>query len=243
MSRREEIDDLIGFAPEKRKPGRPRKDPSAGPPKPKRKPGRPRKVPSDASGQPHEADDVEIDLSSAKVYELLGGVSVQWLAKAFTMTRHNVEIRLRNLRPIDIGKHGNPLYSLPEAASYLVTPKFDMNEYLRSVKPEDMPEHLRNPYWQAKIRQQTWQRNAGQLWPTEAVLERFSEVLLNIKTKIQQIPDTVERTCGLNIAQYKVVSAATDGILDEIHSELLKMASEKRTPSQLVAEEVQEEDA
>lgn len=179
-------------------------------------------------------DDVEqVSLRTADVHSVVGGVSLPWLMKAFRMGRGTAEKKLMGCPPIGQGKHGTPLYDLPEAASYLVKPRVDIEEYIKSVKPDQLPERLREAYWSAKLKSQRWEEKAGQLWRTEQVLERFSEVLQSMRVKLQLIPDRVERESALIPEQHEVVRAIVDDVQDEMYQDLVEFAKNGRTPNQL----------
>lgn len=175
--------------------------------------------------------------SSRDLYKVINGVSVQWLAKAFGLTRHVVEQRIRGCRVVSSGDYGNPLYDLRDAAAYLVEPKIDIEEYLSKVKPEKLPEKLRESFWNAKLKEQRWKRSAGELWDTERVMAVFAEVLGNIRDRLQLIPDTVERLGGLDVKQWQMVRNLVDQAQDEIHSEILRFADGDTTLNQLGQEE------
>lgn len=181
-----------------------------------------------------EAEEVEqISLRTADVHSVVGGVSLPWLMKAFRMGRGTAERKLRGCPTIGQGKHGTPLYDLPEAASYLVTPRVDMEEYIKSIKPDQLPERLREAYWSSKLKSQRWEEKAGHLWRTELVLERFSDILQSMRVKLQLIPDRVERATGLDVEQREIVTAIVDDVQDEMYQNLVTFAKEGATPNQL----------
>lgn len=178
-------------------------------------------------------DDEPLNLKTRDVHSVVGGVSLPWLMKAFRMGRGTVERKLMGCEPIRTGKHGTPIYDLPEAASYLVTPRVDMERYIQSIKPDQLPERLREAYWSAKLKRQRWEEKAGHLWRTEKVLEVFSGVLQSMRTKLQLIPEEIERAAGLSEEQHAVVRSVVDEIQDQIYHELLAAAKNGRTPNQL----------
>lgn len=183
-------------------------------------------------------EDVEqISLRTADVHSVVGGVSLPWLMKAFRMGRGTAERKLMGCAPIGQGKHGTPLYDLPEAASFLIKPRVDIEEYIKGIKPDQLPERLREAYWSAKLKSQRWEEKAGQLWRTEKVLERFSEILQSMRVKLQLIPDRVERESGLTPEQHEIIRKIVDGVQDEIYQELVEFARTGKTPNQLGEEE------
>ena len=167
------------------------------------------------------------------VHSILGGVSVMWLMRAFGMGRQTVERKLRGIKPIGSGKHDTPLYDLKEAAAYLVKPRIQMDSLLKELKPDDLPERLREAYWSAKLKQLRWEEKAGHLWPSPAVIELFSEVLAQIRTRTQLIPDECERVAGLSQRQVEVVRGIVDSIQDDMHKAIQAIAEGPQSLSML----------
>ncbi|MEL4071764.1 DUF1441 family protein [Ochrobactrum sp. GPK 3] len=190
-----------------------------------------------AANAQSDTDDGDLNLSSQNLFLLANGVSIQWLAKAFGLTRAIVEGKVRGCRVVGTGAQGNPLFDLREAAAHLVEPIFDLDDYLSKVKPEKLPERLRESFWNAKLKEQRWKKAAGDLWDTEQVMTVFAEVLSNIRDKLQLIPDTVERLGGLDVKQWQMVRNLVDQTQEEIFAEMQRFADGDSTFSQLVQEE------
>lgn len=175
----------------------------------------------------------DFSLRTADVHSVVAGVSIPWLMKAFRMGRGKVERRLRGIAPVGQGKHNTPLYDLPEAAACLVKPRIDLEEYIKEMGPDALPEQLRDAYWSAMLKKQRWQEKAGELWPTAKVLERLSEVLQDMRVKLQLIPDSVERQVGLTAEQRRIVTEIADSVQDEMYQVILRFAESGETPNQL----------
>lgn len=186
-------------------------------------------------------ESAQLSFSAKDVHKLKNGVSIQWLARAFRMTRHIVEKKLRKCPVAGSGEFGNPLYDLVEAAGYLVEPKVDIKEYLKTAKDDELPERLRESIWNSKLKKQRWEEKAGHLWRTEYIMDRMGEVLANTRQSVQQIPDRVERIAGLSIEQYRIVRNATDEVLNQIYEEIVAMQEGASTFNQLHDEALPEE--
>lgn len=196
------------------------------------------------TSDPSERDEPHLEklsFSARDVHLLKQGVSVQWLARAFRMTRHHVEKKLRACPVQSMGDWGNPMYDLVEAAAYLVEPKVDIKEYLKTAKDEDLPEKFRESVWNSKLKKQRWEEKAGHLWRTEYIMDRMGEVLANTRQSVQQIPDRVERIAGLSIEQYRIVRNATDEVLTQIYEEIVAMQEGASTFNQLHDEALPDE--
>ena len=196
------------------------------------------KKPVGAPAVPEVDFDEAQNLSSKDVSAmLLYGVSVQQLARLFRLTRPGVEKKLRNARPIDLGSHGNPLYDLADAASYLIEPKIDIEEYLSMIKPERLPDHLRETFWNAKLKRQRYEEKAGDLWRTAKVMEVVGELLLDIGNKLNLIPDRIERMPGLTPEQYRLVRSAVDAVREEVFDEAKRLGRGEHVTNQLGEED------
>lgn len=185
-----------------------------------------------------------LDLSTLSAHRVAGGVSIAWLMQAFRMGRVAVEKALAAGRclPTSSTRNGGHLYDLPDAAACLVVPKTDLKAYLRTLKANDLPEHMQEGYWNAKLKEQTFRRLAGELWSTTAVLNVFASTFKAIKEQTQLWPDTLESKVNLTPQQHKALTFAIDQLLDDIRANLLTAKEEGRTLSQLGEVEVNELD-
>jgi len=168
---------------------------------------------------------------SPDITQIFRGVTVTWLMQAFRMDRSTVKKRMANCQPLKYGKGNVPIYDFVQACEYLVKPKVDLDEYLKRLKPEDLPLDLRKEYWEAQLKKQRWEEKAGQLWRTEDVIEVYSEALKHIKTSTQVWASNLDRKTGLSTEQYDLLISMTDRLLSDMHQRLLEMQSHKTTPN------------
>lgn len=164
--------------------------------------------------------------------EIVSGVTVFWLAKAFGMEVSTVRKRLADCPTVG-RKTSGYLYSLPVAAAYLVKPRVDIKAYLEQMRPQDLPAQLQVSYWDAKIKQQRWESSARHLWHTEDVIEVLSEVFKTIKFTLQLWPETLERTTALKEEDREVLVRLADELQDELYEKMKEMAAERSTPHSL----------
>lgn len=222
--RRREIDDLAGGEV-------------------KRKRGRPRKVQVERTPEPAEPEDDDAeapDLSYKSVYAIRQGVPVRWLSLVFGHTEHVVKRRLKDVRPVDVGAHGNPLYTVVEAAPYLVEPKMDLKEFLLSIRDEDLPDDLRLKFWSARRQRNKTLLEEGELWWRAEVVAKFGEILLALREKLQLAPEIIERQTGVTPDQYKLLRGIIDSVQDDMHKTILELAAKDQTLSVLGGSEEDE---
>lgn len=188
----------------------------------------------------------ELSTLDDNVSGIVGGVSVAWIVKAFRMGRGTVERKLVGCPSLGFGKHGVPLYDLSTAASYLVNPsERDISRLLEKLDPKDLPEKLREAYWNAKLKEQRFLEKAGELWATEQVIDKVSEMLANAKALLTLLPDDLERDAKLTSEQRQVAKKKVDAVQNAFHKMILKMAEEASTPNSAIAfqEEVAADEA
>jgi hypothetical protein len=163
---------------------------------------------------------------------VLKGVTVTWLAQAFGMSPLTVKTRLLMCPHRGETKAGY-LYDLREAAPYIIKPVRDLKEYLKSIKPEELPTKLQEKYWRALMQRIKYEERAGTLWRTETVLFVLGEVFQTIKFSLQLWADNLDRSTGLTTEQRELLRGMVDGLQDEIYTKLRDFEKSHRTPSVL----------
>ncbi|MDQ0317712.1 phage terminase Nu1 subunit (DNA packaging protein) [Amorphus orientalis] len=157
------------------------------------------------------------------------------------MSRYRVQTRIRRLRPLGFDRSNAALYDLADAAACLIEPKVDAAKLLRDLKPEQLPDRLRETYWNAKFKQLRYEEKAGDLWRSEKVIALLSEVLQDIRTKLQLLPDSLDRAIGLSNEHLTTVTSIVDTIQDDIHKQIVEVAASGRTVNRLLEEEEEAE--
>jgi hypothetical protein len=174
-------------------------------------------------------------LKTENIHEITGGVSIPWMMGSFRMGRAKVVKLLQdgNVRPIGTHRNGGAYYDLPEAASCLVTPKQDFKAFLKTLKPSDLPINMQENYWAAKLKEQKFRMQAGDLWATPAVMQVFGDTFKMIKSKVQLWPDTIVESVGMNDEQREIMHQLMNDLLNDLAKELMDDATINETRSQL----------
>lgn len=196
---------------------------------------RPRKIHTlpddDIVGVPAPAEDSVNAIAKAPDLGLVvGGVSAAWLGHVFGMDKNTVKKRLSGC-PVAGMNRGTPHYLIRQAAAYLVTPKFDIEEYIKSVRAQDLPPHLNDTYWSALGKRQKVLMDAGETWDTSDVLDVFGRANIQIKSTVQLWVDEVERVQGLTDDQRAMLIRMSDGLLEDIHEIYVTEPEKCRTRS------------
>lgn len=160
------------------------------------------------------------------------GVTINWLAQAFNMDHRTCTHRLKECPALKRPQGGGrgTIYDLATAAQYLVTPKFNVEEYLRTMRIEDLPTRLQEGFWAAALKRQKWEENAGRLWRTERVVKLFSETFLLIANDMKMWLDDMEAVTEVTAEQ----RAALEKQLAILQTKVTKRVRElpRVTPSQ-----------
>jgi hypothetical protein len=167
----------------------------------------------------------------------LQGVTVSFLAQVFRIDNSAVKRKLVNCPILESRRRGTTqvqhLYDLATAAKYLVDNEIDAATLISRLKREDLPPAISTAYWDALLKKQKFEENAGDLWRTEKVWEVLSTTFQNLKFTMQLWPETIERLTGLTDEQRELLQEMVDGMQQELFNAMVKQAKETRTGSQL----------
>jgi len=167
----------------------------------------------------------------------LQGVSVSFLAQVFQLDPAKVKRLLVNCPIKHSQKRGKTqtqhLYDLATAAQYLVEPKISVEDVLKQIKREDLPPAINTAFWDAQLKRQKWEENAGQLWRTETARSVIGGMFQTVKFTIQLWGDTIERQTGLTEDQREVLNSMTDTLQQEMFDSLQENAQTHMTGPQL----------
>ncbi|WP_313609856.1 DUF1441 family protein [Rhizobium sp.] len=163
--------------------------------------------------------------------DIYTGVSVDWLSKVFRMSRAAVVASLADCPPLRDG--GAKHYDLATAAAYLVDPVKDLQAAMKKLKAEDLPENLRESFWNAQIKELKYQTLAGELWPTKSVEKVQGDAFKAIRSHTMLWADTVEEKAGMNPKQHSVLTGLVDQLLNELHATLVAFEKKSATHSKI----------
>lgn len=129
-----------------------------------------------------------------------------------------------------LGKNGQrDLYDFMTAVAYLVDPKVDIEQYIKTVNPKNLPTQLNKDYWDARSRRLKYLLAAGEAWHTEDVVEVFGTVFMTIKDRLQLITETMRDRAKLTDEQAKRFSEMIDGLQDDLYTAMVTMPKDRQT--------------
>ena len=136
------------------------------------------------------------------------------LGDIFDMHRHTVKKRLGGVKPDGLIR-GNPAYTIKTASRYLADSSL-IDEVVRD--PDMMDPADARDYWEAKIKEQKFTEQEGDLWRSDEVLEAISGVCKKISMALRGIPDILERRTGLDAKQMVLVEDIIRAAMQDMHS-------------------------
>lgn len=163
---------------------------------------------------------------------VMRGVTASWLAQVFRMDLQTVKQRLKDCPPIDNRKNGY-IYDLKVATQYLVKPVFDVEEYLKTMRVEELPTRLQDQYWSAMNKRLKWEENAKQLWRSEDVQTKFGEVFMIIRNATQLWVDELAQSVEVTEPQRIGLEKMVEGLQRAISKKIAEMPKAKRTASKM----------
>jgi hypothetical protein len=152
---------------------------------------------------------------------LFEGASLSQLVQLFGQDIRKIKAKLHGLAPVKI-RTGHPIYSVKEAARYLVEPIWPIDEYITRMNHADLPMMLRKEYWAGMRSKQIYEMAKGDLWPTDRVIEHLSDILKTISLSLKLSQDVVNRETALTIEQRRIITQLMDRALAEAHNVLEK---------------------
>lgn len=152
--------------------------------------------------------------------EIASGLPVTELAKLFRTNILNVRRKLAGVKPIG-DRAGDPVYDICDAAQMLVKPNIDIAEYIKTMRPNDVPAALQKQFWDAQLGRQKFEENAGHLWRTEKVQLAMADLLKIVRQQLQLLADTVERETSLTPEQRAVINRIADDVQDSTYKKMV----------------------
>ena len=148
------------------------------------------------------------------------GWTVNEMAIIFNMDRRTLIPRISSVAPC--GKRGQiDLYQIRDVAPYLVKPAGNIEEYIRKMRPNDLPPVLQKEYWNGQRAKQAYLENNGDLWRTDRIVEVLSTVFQTLKMSLLLIPDAIERRSTLSDGQQQELRDQIDVALAQMRQALI----------------------
>lgn len=149
--------------------------------------------------------------------DLVKGFSINQLAELFGMDRRTVTDRLRDVEPAGT-RASHPIYRMVDAA-----PKLCVEGAIQSRRSAANEKD----YWDAQLKKQKFEENAGDLWRTDKVVEVFAGVFKVFRENVTVFIDRLEHETGLPPETIESAKAFGDHLLTETRAKLLAMDTDE----------------
>lgn len=138
-----------------------------------------------------------------------GEATLSQIAQMFRTDAKTLPQRMRGVIPA--GKRdGYKVYNIREAASRLVEPGYEIEEYIKQMSPQELPPLLQKEFWNGQRARTAYEKEIGNLWPTEDVVALFAVLEQGMRQSVLLLTDDVEREEGLTTGQRKVFRRIMD---------------------------------
>lgn len=138
-----------------------------------------------------------------------GEATMSQIAKLFGTDAKTLPQRMKGI--VSVGRrNGYKVYNIAEAASRLVKPGYEIEQFIRQMSPQEMPPLLQKEYWNGQRARQAYEKEAGNLWPTADVVELLGVASQGIRQVLILVTDDVDREEGFTDGQRKVFRRIMD---------------------------------
>lgn len=186
-------------------------------------------------GRPRSAqNEVTSDLTST------GCATMAQLAGLFRTDAKTLPQRLKLVPTEGKNRNGYNVYDIRKAASFIVTPGYEIEEFIRQMSPQELPPLLQKEFWNGQNARLKHERELGNLWPTEDVAEFAGELLATVRMALLLVADDVDREESLTDGQKQIVRRIMDSLITSLKEKLIEKFKDfhaNRAPTQLPDDE------
>jgi len=143
------------------------------------------------------------------------------IAKLFETDAKTLPQRLKMVPPAGT-RHAHKVYRIRDVAAFLVTPGYEIEEYIRQMSPQELPPLLSKEFWNGQKSRLDFEIKEGQHWPTEDVVEYVAELMNVLRMTLLLVVDDVNREDTLTDGQRAVFQRITDGAIATLRENVAK---------------------
>ena len=170
----------------------------------------------------------EVTSNSSVIHD---GATANDLKYIFGLSYAAVRYKISGIRPC--GKRGaNDIYKIKDVAPLLCKVDYQddavMVERILNMNADELPVKLSKAFWDGKRSRQQFEKEEGDLWPTDQVVELAGEAFKTIRLSLLLMPDTLERESSLSERQREVVQSIVDATLLQMKARLIDAFNDRR---------------
>lgn len=141
-----------------------------------------------------------------------GEATMAQIAQMFNTDAKTLPKRMRGILPKGT-RRGYKVYSINEAATRIVTPGYEIEEFIRQMSPQELPSHLLKEFWAGQKSRVEYETKIGNLWDTGKVVEIVAEQMNLTRMTLLLFADDVDREQKLTDRQRGVIRRMVDALI------------------------------
>jgi hypothetical protein len=171
-----------------------------------------------------------------------GEATMAQLAQLFRTDAKTLPKRIRKCLPVGSRK-GYRTYDIRDAASYIVKPGYEIEEFIRQMSPQEMPPLLSKEFWNGQNARLKYERELGNLWPTDEVVAFLGQLQSAVKMQLLLVADDVDREEALTTGQKAIVRRIMDGAITALQKAIVEKFKDRDADDGGNRDPVQSDDA
>jgi len=148
-----------------------------------------------------------------------GEATISQLAQLFKTDAKTLPQRLSRITPKGV-RRSYKVYSIVEAASMIVRPGYEIEDFIRQMSPQELPPLLNKEFWNGQLARQKYEREWGNLWLTSEVAHLIGTLLNTMRMRTLLVVDDVDREEQLTDGQKGIVRRIMDGSVSALQQEI-----------------------
>ncbi len=138
-----------------------------------------------------------------------GEATLSQIAQMFETDAKTLPQRMKGIVPAG-KRNGYKVYKIKEAASRLVKPGFEIEQFIKQMSPQELNPLLLKEFWNGQRARLTYEREMGNYWPTQDVVAFTGVLQQAIRQVLILVTDDVDREEGFTDGQRKVFRRIMD---------------------------------
>lgn len=148
-----------------------------------------------------------------------GEATMSQIAQMFQTDAKTLPQRMKGIIPKG-KRNGYRVYDIREAASRLVKPGYEIEDFIRQMSAQELPPLLNKEFWNGQRARIAFEKEMGNLWPTEDVIALFAVLENGIRQTMLLVVDDIQREEGLTDGQRRAFRRITDASITQFKEKL-----------------------